>query len=39
MRHQALRRAVVSPPRGRAVDTREDYDEFRRRVAAEGKIA
>jgi 3-deoxy-manno-octulosonate cytidylyltransferase (CMP-KDO synthetase) len=36
---EPIRVAVVKPPLGRAVDTREDYDEFRRRVAAEGKIA
>lgn len=36
---ERIRVAVVKPPCGRAVDTREDYDEFRRRVAAEGKIA
>jgi len=36
---EPIRVAVVSPPRGRAIDAREDYDEFRRRVAAEGKIA
>jgi 3-deoxy-manno-octulosonate cytidylyltransferase (CMP-KDO synthetase) len=36
---EPIRVAVVRPPLGRAVDTREDYDEFRRRVAAEGKIA
>jgi len=34
-----IRVAIVSPPLGRAVDTREDYDEFRRRIAAEGRIA
>ncbi len=36
---EPIRVAVVRPPLGRAVDTREDYEEFRRRVAAEGKIA
>ena len=36
---EVVRVAVVAPPLGRAVDTREDYDEFRRRVAAEGKLA
>ncbi|MHC5058789.1 MAG: 3-deoxy-manno-octulosonate cytidylyltransferase [Planctomycetota bacterium] len=36
---EPIRVAVVTAPLGRAVDTREDYDEFRRRVAAEGKIA
>jgi len=36
---EPIRAAVVRPPLGRAVDTREYYDEFRRRAAAAGKIA
>ncbi len=34
-----IRVAVVTPPRGRPVDTPEDYEQFRIRVEAEGKIA
>lgn len=34
-----IRVAVVSPPAGRPIDTREDYEQFKLRVEAAGKIA
>ncbi len=34
---EPIRVAVVSPPRGRPIDTREDYDEFCRRLGGGAK--
>ncbi len=34
-----IRVAIVPPPRGRPIDTREDYEQFKIRVEAAGKIA